>query len=131
MPKQPRQRPTDAQLAILSVLWKAGPSTVREVHEALPDELRRGYTTTLKLMQIMAEQGLAFRDETNRSHVYSAQVGEDETKGRLVDELMNKAFGGSAAQLVMRALSGSQASEQELAEIRALLSRIEQEEAGR
>jgi BlaI family transcriptional regulator, penicillinase repressor len=128
MNQKPRQRPTDAQLAILSVLWELGPSTVRQVHEALPDELRRGYTTTLKLMQIMAEQGLALRDETQRSHVYSAQVGEDETKGKLVDELMHKAFGGSAAQLVMRALSENPASETELAEIRALLGKIEEQD---
>ena len=128
MPQPPRQRPTDAQLAILSVLWKSGPATVREVHEALPDALRRGYTTTLKLMQIMSEQGLVERDESQRSHVYSAQVGEGETQGHLVDDLMQKAFGGSASQLVMRALSGSAASESELAEIRALLARIEAEE---
>jgi predicted transcriptional regulator len=125
MTLKPRPHPTDAQLAILSVLWAHGPSTVRQVHEALPDDVRRGYTTTLKLMQIMAEKGLVARDERERSHVYSAQVGEEETKGQLVDELMNKAFGGSAAQLVMRALSEQRASEEELAEIRALLARIE------
>ena len=129
MPNEPRRRPTDAQLAILSVLWEKGPSTVRQVHEALPDEVRRGYTTTLKLMQIMAEQGLAHRDESSRSHVYSAQVEREETQGRLVDDLMQKAFGGSAARLAMRALSGSHASESELAEIRALLARIEDEES--
>lgn len=125
MPDEPR-RPTDAQLAILSVLWERGPSTVRQVHEALPDHLRRGYTTTLKLMQIMAEQGLARRDESSRSHVYSAFVEREATQGRLVDDLMNKAFGGSAASLAMRALSGSHASEDELREIRALLARIEE-----
>ncbi|MCB9915026.1 MAG: BlaI/MecI/CopY family transcriptional regulator [Planctomycetes bacterium] len=125
MQPAPRLRPTDAQLAILSVLWDHGPSTVRQVHEALPDDVRRGYTTTLKLMQIMVEQGLARRDESERSHVYAACVGEDETKGRLVDDLMQKAFGGSAAQLVMRALSETPASAAELAEIRALLARIE------
>ena len=108
--KRRHAKPTEAELAILDVLWHAGPSTVREVHEALPEAVRRGYTTTLKLMQIMAEQGLAQRDERQRSHVYSAQVGENETQGHLVDDLMNKAFGGSAAQLVMRALSGSATS---------------------
>jgi BlaI family penicillinase repressor len=125
MSLKPRLQPTDAQLAILSILWADGPSTVRQVHEALPEHARRGYTTTLKLMQIMAEKGLVSRDERERSHVYSARVGEDETKGQLVGELMNKAFGGSAAQLVMRALSEQRASDEELAEIRALLARIE------
>jgi predicted transcriptional regulator len=125
MSLKPRLQPTDAQLAILSILWADGPGTVRQVHEALPEHARRGYTTTLKLMQIMAEKGLVSRDERERSHVYSARVGEDETKGQLVGELMNKAFGGSAAQLVMRALSEQRASDEELAEIRALLARIE------
>ena len=125
MSQKPRPHPTDAQLAILSVLWDQGPRTVRQVHEALPEEVRRGYTTTLKLMQIMAEKGLVVRDERERSHIYSAVVDENETKGQLVDELMHKAFGGSAAQLVMRALSEQRASEEELAEIRALLARIE------
>ena len=126
MSQIPRQRPTDAQLEILSVLWKLGPSTVRDVHEALPPEQARGYTTTLKLMQIMAEQGLVARDESRRSHVYTARVGEEETKGHLVDELLEKAFGGSAAQLVMRALSDRPASEAELAAIRELLDRLEE-----
>ncbi len=125
MPQKNRQRPTDAQLAILTVIWEIGPSTVRQVHEALPPALRRGYTTTLKLMQIMAEKGVLTRDESQRSHVYTAQVGEEETKGRLVDELLDKAFGGSAAQLAMRALSERPASREELAEIREMLERIE------
>jgi predicted transcriptional regulator len=89
--------------------------------------VRRGYTTTLKQMQLMAEQGLAHRDESRRSHVYRARVGEAETKGHLVDELLDKAFGGSAAQLVMRALSGRAASAAELDEIRALLDSLEGE----
>ena len=103
------QRPTDAQLAILNVLWELGPATVRQVHEGLPDEVRRGYTTTLKLMQIMAEKGLVERDESNR----------------LVGDLVEKAFGGSGAQLAMRALSNQPASADELAAIRRLLDRIE------
>ena len=118
-------RPTDAQLAILNVLWDSGPATVRQVHEALPKGVRRGYTTTLKLMQIMAEKGLVERDESSRSHVYTAVSGEREMKDRLVDDLALKAFGGSGARLAMRALSQQQASPQELAEIRRLLDRIE------
>lgn len=120
-----RQRPTDAQLAILSVLWEKGPSTVRQVHEELPAASKRGYTTTLKQMQIMAEQGLVGRDESQRSHVYNAEIGEEETKGHLVDDLMQKAFGGSATRLVMRALSGRPASASELDSIRALLDSLE------
>jgi len=128
MTRQPRPRPTNAQLALLSVLWRLGPSTVREVHEALPPANQRGYTTTLKQMQLMAEAGLVTRDESRRSHVYRPAVGEDETKGRLVDELLDRAFGGSAAKLVMRALSNRQASREELAQIRELLAEMEAEE---
>ena len=127
MPDPKRERPTDAQLAILSVLWTAGPATVREVHEALPEGTKRGYTTTLKQMQIMAEQGLVERDESQRSHVYRANVAQTDTQGRLVDDLMQKAFGGSAARLVMRALSDKAASAAELAEVRELLDRLEGE----
>ena len=125
MPRKNPSHPTDAQLVILSLLWELGPATVRQVHEGLPPEQRRGYTTTLKLMQIMAEQGLVVRDESNRSHVYTAAVGEQETKTHLVDELLEKAFGGSAAELVLRALSDRPASAEELAEIRDMLDRIE------
>ena len=119
------KRPTDGQLAILNVLWELGPATVRQVHEGLPSEVRRGYTTTLKLMQIMAEKGLVERDESSRSHVYTAVSAEREMKDRLVGDLVEKAFGGSGAQLAMRALSNQPASADELAAIRRLLDRIE------
>jgi BlaI family transcriptional regulator, penicillinase repressor len=125
MPRKNRSHPTDAQLVILSLLWELGPATVREVHEALTPEQRRGYTTTLKLMQIMAEQGLVKRDESKRSHVYTAAVGERETKTTLVDELLDKAFGGSAAELVLRALSDRPSTPEELAEIREMLDQLE------
>jgi len=134
MPTPPSKRPTDAQLHLLSVLWRHGPATVREVHEALPPDTRRGYTTTLKQLQIMAEQGLVERDESQRSHVYRARVGEEETQGRLVDDLVSKAFGGSAARLAMHALRGRRASTEELDTIRALLDGLEgggQEEESR
>ncbi len=120
-----RALPTDAHLAILSVLWRLGPATVREVHEALPDEDRRGYTTTLKLMQIMAERGLVRRDESQRSHVYTAQADEAEMQSALVDDLATRAFSGSAAQLVMRALSNKPASAVELESIRRMLDELE------
>jgi predicted transcriptional regulator len=121
-------RPTDAQLAILGVLWRTGPATVRQVHEELPAAVRRGYTTTLKLMQIMAEKGLVLRDESARSHVYSAAVGEQDVKGRLVEDLMERAFGGSAAELALRALAHKPASKEELDEVRQLLDHLERGE---
>ncbi len=127
MTRRPTDRPTDAQLAILNVLWRIGPATVRQVHETLPGAVRRGYTTTLKLMQIMAEKGLVGRDESNRSHVYEAVSPEREMKDRLVGDLMEKAFDGSAAQLALRALSHKPATTAELDEVRELLDRLENE----
>jgi BlaI family penicillinase repressor len=118
-------RPTDAELAILRVLWQRGPSTVRQVHEALGRDRETGYTTVLKLMQIMNEKGLVERDESERTHVYHARLTEEQTQQRLVNDLLEKAFGGSASQLVMRALSAREASADELAEIRRLLDEME------
>ena len=114
-------RPTDAELAILRVLWDRGPSTVREVHDALPRERPTGYTTVLKLLQIMTEKGLVTRDESTRSHVYTPRLSQDATQQQLVADLVHRAFGGSAAQLVMQALASSPASADELREIRKLL----------
>jgi predicted transcriptional regulator len=115
-------RPTDAELAILRVLWARGPSTVRQVHEALADDRETGYTTTLKLMQIMAEKGLATRDESARTHVYMSSVSEQQTQGQLVADLVDRAFGGSAAALVLRALSTHKPSAEELGEIQRLIA---------
>ncbi|MBK9259065.1 MAG: BlaI/MecI/CopY family transcriptional regulator [Polyangiaceae bacterium] len=117
--------PTDAELQILSVLWRRGPSTVRDVHEALFAVQDTGYTTVLKLMQIMAQKGFVERDETNRSHVYRAAISEEQAQQGLLGQLMNKAFSGSAKQLVMRALSMQPASRTELDEIRAMLDEME------
>ena len=114
-------RPTDAELSILRVLWSRGPSTVRQVHEALADTRETGYTTTLKLMQIMAEKGLVERNETERTHVYSAVAGEQQTQQQLVKDLADRAFGGSAAALVLRALSADGTTDEELREIRKLI----------
>jgi BlaI family transcriptional regulator, penicillinase repressor len=118
---RPQPRPTDAELAILRVLWERGASTVRQVHEALAGTRETGYTTTLKLMQIMADKGLVKRNETERTHVYSASAGEEQTQRQLVKDLVDRAFGGSAAQLVLRALSAEGASDAELKEIRKLI----------
>lgn len=114
-------RPTDAELAILQVLWQHGPSTVRQVHEKLSGTRETGYTTTLKLMQIMAEKGLVTRDESARTHVYHARRSRDATQRQLVSDLLDRAFGGSAAALVMQALSAHPASAEELREIRRLV----------
>ena len=114
-------RPTDAELAILRVLWEKGPSTVRQVHETLAGTRETGYTTTLKLMQIMADKGLVKRNETARTHVYTAIAGEEQTQHQLVRDLVDRAFGGSAAALVLRALSAEGTSESELREIRKLI----------
>ena len=113
-------RPTDAELAILRVLWERGPATVRQVHEALADR-ETGYTTTLKLMQIMADKGLVTRDESARTHVYAARVSQEQTQRQLVNDLVDRAFGGSAAELVLRALSDARTSAEELREIRRLI----------
>jgi len=115
-------RPTDAELAILHVLWDRGPSTVRQVFEALADVRETGYTTTLKLMQIMAEKGLVRRDESARTHVYAASVTRDKTQKHLVRDLLDRAFGGSAAALVMQALSTQPTSAEELKDIERLIT---------
>ena len=118
-------RPTPAELEILSGLWERGPSTVRDVQERLERERPTGYTTALKLLQIMADKGLVARDETERAHVYAANVAEGETQRQLVRELLDRAFGGSAAKLVMHALSGQQATPEEIADIRQILDEME------
>jgi len=117
------RKPTEAELAILHVLWQRGPSTVREVWEHL--DQRTGYTTVLKLMQIMAEKKLVKRDEAARSHVYEASASEDQTQRQVVGHLLERLFGGSAHKLVMQALSSKKATREELAEIRKLLDEIE------
>ena len=115
-----RRRPTDAELAILRALWALGPSTVREIAE----ELGRGgaYTTILKLLQIMTDKGLVRRDASARTHVYRAARSETATQRLLVRDLADRAFGGSAAKLVIQALAAKKASPEELAEIRELLA---------
>ena len=115
------RRPTDAELNILRVLWSRGPSTVREVAQAL--ERESAYTTILKLLQIMATKGLVRRDESARTHVYHAACSEHETQRKLVTDLLMRVFDGSAAQLVMQALAVGRTSPEELTEIRKLLTR--------
>jgi predicted transcriptional regulator len=123
----PLPRPTDSELAILRVIWERGPSTVRQVHEALADARVTGYTTTLKLMQIMAEKGLVTRDESARTHIYSTKLSQDQTQRQLVTDLLDRAFGGRSAALVMHALSAQPASDAELQEIRRLIEEYKQQ----
>lgn len=118
-------RPTDAELEILRVLWDLGPSTVRQVHDQLSRKRDVGYTTMLKLMQIMTDKGLLLRNESERSHVYRAKQKEAVTQKQLVKDLVSKAFGGSTEKLVMQALSSKKATAQEIADIRKLLDELE------
>jgi BlaI family transcriptional regulator, penicillinase repressor len=118
--------PTDAELAILNVLWEHGPATVREVHERLGDK-GVGYTTTLKQLQVMHGKGLVSRDDTSRSHVYRASISREGTQSALLEHLLDNAFGGSASALMMRALSRRQTTPAELAEIRTLLETLPDE----
>ena len=125
--EKPTPRPTDAELAILGVLWERGPSSVRDVHDALSGEQTTGYTTVLKLLQIMTEKGLVVRDEAQRAHIYESRYGEQKTQRQLLTDLADRAFGGSAAKLVMQALSGRKATSEELGAIRELLESLEGE----
>lgn len=117
--------PTDRELAILGVLWAQGPSTVRDVHEALHADAGTGYTTTLKLMQIMAEKGLLVRKDAGRQHIYKPTVSEEKTQKQVVTDMLDKVFAGSAEKLVMRALAARKVSAKELKRIREMLEKIE------
>ena len=118
-------KPTEAELEVLQILWQHGPCTVRFVNEKLGEKRKVGYTTTLKIMQIMTEKKMLARDERGRSHVYRAVVEERETQSALLDRFLETAFAGSSLKLVMRALGSGKASKQELREIRAYLDRME------
>ena len=120
-------KPTESELAILLVLWAQGPVSVRTVHEQLHAEQEKGYTTTLKLMQIMTEKGLVRRDTSNRTHIYEAVVQESDVQSNLLSRFVEKTFRGSTANLVMQALGREEASDEELNKIRELLDRIEKE----
>ena len=121
--------PTDAELDILAVLWRLGPGTVREVHEALGKD--SGYTTTLKQMQVMTEKGLVVRSERFRSHVYQAAAPKEQTQKQIAGDLLKRAFDGSAKSLLLGALSAHRASDEELEEIRRMLDRFEKKRGTR
>jgi BlaI family penicillinase repressor len=121
-------KPTESELEILRVLWEKGPSTVREVHEILGQSKDAGYTTTLKLMQIMHEKGLLERDTSNKTHVYSAAVSQENTQRQLLDKMIDTVFNGSASQLVLQALGNHKSSKEELEKIKQYLDEIEKQQ---
>lgn len=125
MPKKSLPPPTEAELALLRALWKLGPSTVRQLHEAVSPAGDRRYTTVLKTLQIMTEKGLVRRDDSQRSHLYAAAQPEEATQRQLVGNLLDRVFGGSAQKLVLHALSAKRASATDLAAIRKLLDELE------
>jgi len=118
-------KPTESELEILNILWDKGPSTVRDVHEVLEQSKEAGYTTTLKLMQIMYEKKLLKRDTTAKSHVYTANVSQEKTQGQLVKKFIDSVFNGSASQLVMQALGNHRTNKKELDEIKKYLEEME------
>jgi BlaI family penicillinase repressor len=119
------QKPTASELEILRVLWARGPSTVRDVHQALSANKSLGYTTVLKLLQIMTAKGIVRRNETQRAHVYEAGLPAEQTKRQLAGDILQRVFEGSASQLMMHALAGKRTSQQEIEEIRLLLDEYE------
>ncbi len=121
MPRYPSPQPTDVELQILQVLWQRGASTVRQVHDTLSSKRDTGYSTTLKMMQVMREKGLLSRDESVRPQLYAAAETRERTQLQMLDDLAQKAFGGSAATLVMRVLSAQRVSPDEMAEMQRLI----------
>jgi BlaI family penicillinase repressor len=125
MTQEPLQKPTASELEILRVLWARGPSTVREVHEALSEQKALGYTTVLKLLQIMTAKGTVRRNEDQRAHVYEACQPAADTKRQLVGDVLQRVFEGSASELMIHALEGRRTSKKELGELRRLLDEYE------
>ena len=125
MAKPRKPRPTNSELQILGILWERGPSTVREVYEAVSAQREAGYTTVLKLMQVMLEKKLLQRDESRRPHVYEPAMPAEKTRVQLVRDLIDRAFAGSAQKLVLHALSSKKVSPAEMQQIRKLLDQLE------
>ncbi len=120
-------KPTESELEILQILWEHGAVSVRFVHEILEAQKEVGYTTTLKIMQIMTEKGLVHRDTSKRTHIYEAAVNEKQTQEHLLEKFVNTAFRGSAMNLVMSALGNNKASKEELIQIKQLIRKMEEE----
>lgn len=124
-------KPTDSELEILNVLWAKGPATVRDIHDALAATKDAGYTTTLKLMQIMLEKGLLRREPSGKTHIYEAAITQEHTQGQIVRRMIDTVFNGSAMQLVMQALGNHKTNAAELEEIKKYLAAIEEQEKGK
>ena len=127
MTRPRKNRPTDGELEILRALWQRGPSTVREIHHLLQQERELGYTTVLKLMQIMTEKGILQVDRTVRPQIFEPVKSKRQTQSQLVDDLLDRAYGGSPGRLVLQALSAKKATPEERRQIRELLDRLERE----
>lgn len=117
-------KPTESELSILKILWNKGQASVREVHEALSEHKISGYTTTLKLMQIMFEKGIVTRDDSSKVHIYRPNISKENTQQQMVGKMIDTLFGGSSSQLVLQALGNHQPNEAELAEIEALIAQL-------
>ena len=129
MPRKPSTTPTDVEIAILRVLWRCGPSSVREVHRELQLTRDTGYSTTLKMMQVMHGKGLLVRDESERPQRYRPAVSEEKTQLKLIDNLVQKAFGGAASRMLLRALSAKRVPPEELNEIKRLIRQLEKDQS--
>ncbi len=125
MTAKQRIKPTNAELEILRILWENGPGTVRFVNDVLNKQKPVGYTTTLKIMQIMTDKGILKRNTDNRTHIYEHLIAQQETRQQLIDRLLDQAFGGSAHKMVMQALGTGNSSKKELEEIKALIEKLE------
>ncbi len=125
MPRKRSSKPTEVELQILGVLWARGPSTVREVHNALEDDRDTGYSTTLKMMQIMTEKGLLLKDDSQRPQVYRPAMSQEQAQMQFVDDLIQRVFGGSADKLILRAINSRHVSRKDLEQIRKLLKKLE------
>jgi BlaI family transcriptional regulator, penicillinase repressor len=128
MPRKASSQPTDVELAILRVLWEHGPSSVREVHNALKPDRPTGYSTTLKMMQVMHAKDLLLRDDSTRPQKYRPAVSQEKTQLAMADDLVQKAFGGAASRLLLSLLSSKRVSDHELAEIKKLIEQVEKQE---
>ncbi|TND09939.1 MAG: putative transcriptional regulator [Bacteroidetes bacterium] len=125
MSKKENIKPTESELEILQVLWENGPSTVRFINDKLNEQKETGYTTTLKIMQIMTEKKLLKREEDGRSHIYKAAIRRDDTQKQMLDRILETAYGGDAAALVLQALGHSKTTKEELEQIKAFIKQME------
>ena len=128
MSKPNKQQPTASELAVLQLLWDRGPLSVKEIHEALSTEKEIVYTTVLKTMQVMLDRGFLERESLGRKHIYSAAIAREATQNQLLDTFLQRTFGGSAKQLVMRALGNYRATKTDIEELKAMIDKLEKEE---